>query len=538
LPYRRLPPKRTVTLLSSKHYLVSFRTDDKRIWESIKDKIKVIKSAIYIPETKKWRIDITPEDTELLQKYGFQFVGEAFLVAKGTSFPNRSVIHTPPIDSIDTKELSPHLRPYQVQDVQMLKGLHGLCLLSEPCGSGKSAIVASYLKLIPERPILIICPAMLKIHWQRELKHWAGLLSYICASTIPEIPDMQYDAYICNYDILKDWLKVLSKLKTRVVIVDECQYLINPSSLRSKSVKFLAKKAEQFIAVSATPSKSRARELWVVLNIIDPATFDNESAFKNWFCDPKEGFYGVTYDGTTHGEQLHTLISPFMIRRSKKEILPELPPINRIIIPMPLDNIDEYLYIKAEYDIAEAKEQRELEKKMYHKVFSLKSGGIVEWIANWLEMNPEESLVVAVYHIYALDILIAKFNKIALRIDGAVSSVKRQGIVDQFQQGKKRILFIQLIAGGVGVTLTKASNLVFAEMWYVPGDLEQTGERIHRIGTTAAQVNLYYLPGADTIEEGNIMKALDKKQEDVSIILDGEKRKYFEQGGMNNVPIL
>jgi SWI/SNF-related matrix-associated actin-dependent regulator 1 of chromatin subfamily A len=799
--------RRVVTLLDNAHYLVAFRSTETRIWESLKQKVKAIPTAFWIPDAKKWRIDITPETTDILKKYGFQFIGEAFFASKGITNDKQLQVRKPPKGSIDTKLFDKRLRNYQLEAIQMLHGLHGLGILSCPCGcidgeaivtmnraklsrkmplnkaynlfhnnkknlpthirglhngrfglgevvdmldkgvmpvlhlitdsgkeidatsdhefltragwesiedlsvgeelcvngtdvckrcggegqvvkspyakfpgycrrcirkflssrkyyekreighdgyvylsgkkyveyitkkynrvlehryviekelgrpllenevvhhingiktdnrkenlqllsesehmkihnaethfgdfvhwtgstvitiprwekivsifpngskhvydvkvkeeghnfvangivvhnSGKSAIAASYGKLIKERPILIVCPAGLKIHWKRELKSWAGLTSFICSGATPESLERGYDAYICNYDILKDWFQELNDIYPQVVIIDECQYLLNPESIRSKTVATLAQRAVKFIAISATPVMSRAREFFTVLNLIDPHTFANQKVFLNRYCDPKDGFFGVTYDGTSHAEELHALVSPFLIRMDKKEILPELPPLNRIILPITLDDLTEYKYIEQELVDAKTKsEEKEIMKRLYSKLFYLKGGAIIDWIRNWLDINPGEKLVVAAYHLYVLDALEKEFGKISLRIDGSVPSEKRQGIVDEFENGKKRVILVQIISGGVGITLTAASNLVFTELWYVPAAMTQMSERIHRITSKASQVNLYYLIGADTIEEDRIMKMLDDKQEDVSMILDGKSKKYFE----------
>jgi SWI/SNF-related matrix-associated actin-dependent regulator 1 of chromatin subfamily A len=526
---KRKITKRVATLLDGQHYLISFSSTEPRIWESLKQKVKQIPSAFWIPTSKKWRIDVTPENTDALKKYGFQFIGEAFFASKGLTTGTQLQARKPPKAKLDRELFDRTLRNYQIEAIQMLHGLGGLGILGDPAGSGKSAVISSYCKLIKERPILIICPAGLKIHWQRELSRWAGLTSFICSGSLAVITNYDYDVYICNYDILGYWHTELDDIDPQVVIVDECQYLLNPDSIRSKSVVALAKKANKFIAISATPMMSRAREFFTVLNLIDPQTFGSHSVFKNRYCDPKDGYFGVTYDGTSNAEELHALISGFLIRRNKAEILPELPPINRIILPIAIDDPTEYTYIEQELNsAATSKEEQEIMKRLYNKLFLLKGGAIIEWIQNWLDANEGEQLVVAAYHLYVLDALEKEFAKISLRIDGSVPSEKRQDIVDKFESGKKRVMLIQLISGGVGITLTSASTLVFTELWYVPGSLHQTEERIHRISQKADHVDIYYLIGAGTIEEDRIMKMLDDKQEDVSKVLDGKKRKYFE----------
>lgn len=397
--------------------------------------------------------------------------------------------------------------------------------------SGKSAQVSSYLKILNKFPILIVCPAGLREMWARELKRWGGIDSYICEGMDTILTTFDAQAYIISYNLLDSWMRELLDLDHfKIMIVDECQYLLNPQSIRSKRVKYLVKDIPRFIAISGTPMKSRAREFWTVLNIIAPDIFDNEAAFLEFFCNPKATYFGVEYEGTSNADILHNLVSPFMIRRDKEVILPELPPINRICIPLCLTDAKKFSKIEKSLTNEDGEVIGEKEaKELYHKLFEYKATSVIEWIETWLEQNPGEKLVVAAYHIEALKILMDYFHSIALYIDGSVPGGKRQKIVDQFQEDDKhRIIFLQIIAGGVGYTLTRASSMVIAELYYVPGDLAQVEARIHRVTTKAPSVNVYYLLGVNTIEE-RIYKKVDQKQLDVSAVLDGKAQKFFTE---------
>lgn len=707
---------RVVEYLSDDFYLVHWRTKNEQAFNNIKNFVKSLDGALFLFETKRWRVRITEENTLKLRNHGFKFVGKAYFLSHGKQGFAQIEKQTPPLDlTITKKDLDPELRSYQVEGVQMLSGLRGVGLVADPMGcidgdaivtmnraklsrkmplckaynlfhnnkknlptyirglngdrfgllpvtdiikkgvmpvlslktksgkeinatkdhefltrdgwksledlhvgdeicingnrqdnrienlqivtasehikihqgekrfgdfthwtgsvvvtipkydaiteitpngekevydvkvdaeshsfiangilvhnSGKSAQVSSYLKILNKFPILIVCPAGLREMWARELKRWGGIDSYICEGMDTILTTYDAQAYIISYNLLDNWMRELLDLDHfKIMIVDECQYLLNPQSIRSKRVKYLVKDIPRFIAISGTPMKSRAREFWTVLNIIAPDIFDNEAAFLEFFCNPKATYFGIEYEGTSNADILHNLVSPFMIRRDKEVILPELPPINRICVPLCLTDAKKFskiekLLTNEDGEVIGEKEAREL----YHKLFEYKATSVIEWIETWLEQNPGEKLVVAAYHIEALKILMDCFHSIALYIDGSVPGGKRQKIVDQFQEDDKhRIIFLQIIAGGVGYTLTRASSMVIAELYYVPGDLAQVEARIHRVTTKAPSVNVYYLLGVNTIEE-RIYKKVDQKQLDVSAVLDGKAQKFFTE---------
>jgi SWI/SNF-related matrix-associated actin-dependent regulator 1 of chromatin subfamily A len=214
-------------------------------------------------------------------------------------------------------------------------------LLADEMGLGKSIQSLSYLGIHKElRPALVICPASLKINWQREIKKWLNEESYILTgrkSTV--IPD--YPFYIINYDILaseiyvgkkkklKDdsWIFKLGGLKLKMIIGDEIQAIANNKSIRTRGFVTLRKinKETKFIALSGTPIKNRPSEFFVVLNSLAPTIFPNRWKYLNEFCDPTHNGFGWQFNGASNIEKLNKLIQPIMLRRLKKDVLKDLP---------------------------------------------------------------------------------------------------------------------------------------------------------------------------------------------------------------------
>lgn len=519
--------RKTVELFDDEYYKVRFRAKDETLFATLKKIVSGMEGSLFIPEAKCWRVKITEQNTRILKYRGFKFIGMADLQSKGHAF-KEAVVRTPPLAPIDTKKLDPRLRQYQIDDVAMLVGLNGIAVLGEPCGAGKSAIISSYMLVGNTGKTLIVCPAFLKEMWRRELISWAGFPSYVCEGQTPS-KIKKTSVVICNYGILQHWIASIMEWGPETIVTDECQYLINPESIRSQMVKQVNRPAEKFIALSATPLKSRAREFFTVLNIIEPRVFKDYESYLNYFCDPQIEYMRTTYNGTSHEDQLHALVSPFLIRHEKSVILPELPPLNRIIVPVSLDLPLEYWELeKKEMDVKTAKEHEELMKKIYSKLFMLKGGACIEWLQNWLDQNPGEKIVVGAYHKYALRAMQEKFDTMSLYVDGSILPNKRQSIVDAFENDDvHRILFGEIMAAGVGFTLTRSSTVALMELWHVPGDLSQLEGRVERLTQKADRITAYYLIAAGTVEE-RIAERLDLKQEAVTKVLDGKAQKFFK----------
>lgn len=246
-------------------------------------------------------------------------------------------------------------------------------------------------------------------------------------------------------------------------------------------------------------------------------------------CDPQYGYNGLEFKGATHVEELHAKISGFMIRKEKWELLPELPPKKRYVIPMELSQPEAYKQAEAEIELLikqnKRKEAHDALMELSNTAFPLKKDSVLAWIDDWLEKNPDESLVIVVYHHAVIDFL-RDYYEDAIIVDGRRPAEKRQYLVDAFQAGESRILIGQILAAGIGFTMTKASTMVVAEVCYVPGDLEQMEDREQRMGQLADEVSIYYLVGEGTIEDA-MLNSVERKTNSLSQILDGKGASFF-----------
>jgi len=409
---------------------------------------------------------------------------------------------------------------------------NGRVLIADEMGLGKTVQALSWLQMHPEkRPVLIICPASLKINWMRETLKWVhdANVEIISGSAIKEIKG---NIVIINYDILWVWLNELRRLSPEVIIIDECHYIKSNSARRTKATKMIAKSVNHIIALSGTPIVNRPAEFYNAIKLISPNLFPNELAFLRQYCNPKFTGFGWDYSGCSNAKELHKiLVSSIMIRRLKKDVLKELPAKIRSIIPVSISNRREYNFAEKSLIafIQEAKGSEAARKALkaeslirMNTLKQLASAGKINSVKQWIKdfLNVENKLVIFCVHRNIIDTLMEEFKDIAVKIDGSCSQQQRQMAIDRFQNDENTKLFIGNIrAAGVGITLTASSYVAFIELPWTPGELLQAEDRCHRIGQNKT-VNIYYIISENTIED-KMMQIIDLKQENLSLILDG-----------------
>jgi len=480
---------------------------------------------------KYWLCPYTTEAVEKLKSWEFE------LDPKLEEYYNKvNTITNTILPNITIPELDEILYPFQKEAIAFIEARNGRALLALDMGLGKSIISLGWLKLHEDRkPVLIVCPATLKLNWLREINKWFPNENniQILYGKYPN-ENITGDIVIINYDILADWVNALIKIPFKVLILDESHFIKNRTANRTKAVKAISKNIPHILALTGTPILNRPIEIYNVLKILAPNQTPNFWEYVNRYCGAHHNGFGWDFNGATNTEELHKkLSSTIMFRRLKKDVLQDLPDKIRTYVPIELDNKN--TYVRAEEDFvdfiyktkgknaamkvsnAEAIAKVEVLKQVAVKG---KLKQVKEWINDFL--STDGKLVVFAIHRFVIDELMKEFKDIAVKVDGSVTGVNRDKAVQAFQNDDKIRLFIGNInAAGVGLTLTAASNVVFIELPWSPAILEQAEDRCHRIGQKDT-VNIYYLLGVDTIEE-KIAKMLDSKRKILDTVLDGKK---------------
>ncbi|HZS43369.1 MAG TPA: DEAD/DEAH box helicase [Candidatus Paceibacterota bacterium] len=371
-------------------------------------------------------------------------------------------------------------------------------LIADEMGLGKTIQAIGIANATEAKRVLVVCPASLKLNWMREFTKWNTIPNRTIAVANGEFPSA--DVVIINYDILRKHEFAIRSINWDLLICDECHYLKNYKAARTRQVLGGGKggdriepiPAKRKIFLTGTPIVNRPIELWPLLKSLEPNGLGrNWKYYVSRYCDAHHNGFALDVSGASNLEELQQkLRSSIMIRRLKKDVLADLPPKRRQIIVLASDGLDEI--IEREKKAYEAFEQAELESKtaafsvlanLRHDTAKAKIPFVLEHIEQTLDET--DKLVVMCHHHDVVDAIAQKFSGQCVTVDGRTAAEDRQIAVDKFQNDKSCRLFVGTIkAAGVGLTLTAASTVIFAELDWVPGNVTQAEDRLHRIGQT------------------------------------------------------
>lgn len=422
-------------------------------------------------------------------------------------------------------------------------------LVSDEMGLGKSIEAIGLINYRDYRRVLVICPATLKINWCREIKKWSAFglePTYVVGRK-----DSLRSTVVCiNYELLKDYAEAIRETTWDLVIVDEAHYLKSSKADRTAQV-FGRKRAKpgkprlspipykNLLLLTGTPLLNKPKELWPLLQALDP-----EGIGADWFhfarryCqlfeikrfDASKGVevhQGWKWDGAENMEELGAIMRErFMIRRLKKDVLTELPPkVRQVIVLEGKKGLDKLLKREIiEYEkFAATHAPFDFESPAFTEISKVRletAVAKIPFVIDYLEeaLSETEKIVIFAHHHEVIDAIAEAFPG-SVRVDGRVSVEGRQEAVDRFQRDANCRLFIGGIhAAGVGLTLTAASLVVFAELDWVPGIITQAEDRLHRHGQKDAVV-VRHIVLAGSLDE-RIAQVIIEKQEVADKALD------------------
>lgn len=430
------------------------------------------------------------------------------------------------------------LYPYQKQGINLIHTLNnGRVLLADDMGLGKS--VQSYMYkqkyLGSDATTVIICPAYLKWNWADEIQRHFGIKAIILSGRKQKRIMRPGHTYIINYEILAGYIQGFKKLQPELMIIDECQKIKNKDIKSRKHVQMISRYCKHIVALSGTPIENNAVEFWSILNIIDPKEFNHFYKYAMRYSRPTRGRWGWQFSGAARTKELHRRLKKYMIRRTKKDVLKDLPDKQRILLPLKIDRISEYR--EAVQDFAKwmvRNHGREKAKAalivetltqigyLKRLAAQLKHDSIIEWIDDYLLTG--KKLIVFGIHKAVMEPLVAHYKGICTLVNGTVVGEERQKRFQAFNKDPNvKILFANMKAAGTGWSCNSTSTTAFIEFEWVPGLHTQAEDRTHGLnrGITGETSTYYYLYARETIEE-KLLKTLQRKDFDVSKILDGK----------------
>lgn len=423
---------------------------------------------------------------------------------------------------------------YQRRGARAIRRFGGRALLADQQGLGKSIQALMFLERHQDTtlPAIVVCPASLKLNWQRELRmHVGGRCDVLEGTKPPKKWKPSAPVTVINYDILQAWLPALMGLRPKTVIMDECQAIKSRVTRRTKCARALCQGVPNVVGLSGTPITNRPAEMYPILNILRPDLFPNYNRYALRYCNRRKRHWGWDDNGASNLQELHQiLLDNCMIRRLKVDVLPDLPEKRRMVVTLPLSDPkqyrmaqDHFLQWLAKTDptrVFSAARAEKLTHLHYLKGLAgrLKIEAVCDWVENFMESGDGKLILFAVHH-EVMDAYEKRFSKECIRLDGTTSMRNRDLAVQRFQHGRERLFLGNIQAAGKGLTLTAAATVAFAEMGWTPGEHAQAEDRAHRIGQRSV-TDIYYLTSTPTIES-HLLELLQTKQGTIDSLLDG-----------------
>jgi hypothetical protein len=473
-------------------------------------------------------VEVTPNAAEALELMAAQY--RAAQRAVGASRATRA-------DEIPevAARLGGELAPFQWVAVRYALEARRT-FLSDEQGLGKTVEALATLEAGEAFPAVVICPASMKLTWSREAARWVPHRSQQVLSGRDESPIEPADITILNYEIVQPRLPALVACRPRALVADESHYCKNPQAKRTKAVRRLADSVPRDglrLALTGTPVMNHADELIAQLRVIGRlGEFGSGASFSRQF------------EGELSEERLHWhLRRHCFVRRLKSEVLPQLPAKRQVVVPVYLDNEEEYRL--AEDDVIKWLKTQPIDLKVLDAKIAatlraerlaqlttlqrLAARGKLKAALNWIHafLASGEALVVFARHREVQRAVIERFPD-ALHLFGEDSVGARESAIGAFQEPDgPQLIVCATRAAAQGITLTRASNVCFLELEWTPAIHDQAEDRCHRIGQRDA-VTAWYLLAADTIDE-TMARLIQRKREVIDAVTDG---KALPDGGL------
>lgn len=440
------------------------------------------------------------------------------------------------------------LRDYQRDGYNWLSRLAqwgvGACL-ADDMGLGKTVQgLALLVERAPHGPTLIVAPTSVCMNWENEARRFAPTLNPIVlgGGDRQRLLDnlRPFDVLICSYGLLQQEqvAEMLAQIQFGTVVLDEAQWIKNIATRRSQGAMNL--QAGFKIIMTGTPLENHLGELWNLFRFINPGLLGSLEQYNKRFAGPIERDRNMQAK-----QQLKKLIQPFILRRTKTQVLQELPPRTEIPIYVELSpeevafyealRIDSLTMLSSNDSPPGAKHLQILaaitklrrsccNTRLVNRDIALQSSKLAAFgdiIAELLD-NKHKALVFSQFvdHLQLIKDFVEQRGISYQYLDGSTPTKERQQRVDAFQRGEGDLFLISLKAGGVGLNLTAADYVIHMDPWWNPAVEDQASDRAHRMGQQRP-VTIYRMIAKNTIEE-KIVALHGHKRDLADSLLDGD----------------
>ncbi|HKX61371.1 MAG TPA: DEAD/DEAH box helicase [Verrucomicrobiae bacterium] len=453
------------------------------------------------------------------------------------------------------RTINADLRPYQKEGFNFLCHLSEMKLggiLADDMGLGKTLQTLTWISWLKEKqgrgakPALVICPASVLHNWRREAERFVPDMKVLVLQSgqarhnlRKQIP--QHDLIVTNYALLRRDLEDLQKFGFSAVVLDEAQFIKNPTAQVTQCVKQL--KATQRLALTGTPLENRLLDLWSITDFIQPSYLGSQEHFTQTYEPKAETADGVDAQRIAR-RRLSAKLRPLMLRRLKSQVAKDLPDRIEVRRDCELGEAQRRLYLaelrRSREQVMQAVAEKGLAKSKIHVLAALTRlrqicchptlvgndalSGKTDTLFELLEPLLQEGQKVLIFSqfVQMLRLLEAECKQRTISTHVLTGETKeRQAVVQGFQDDDKAAVFLlSLRAAGTGLNLTTASYVILYDPWWNPAVEAQAIDRSHRIGQTRT-VNAYRLIAPGTVEE-KIWELQQRKAQAIADVLGEE----------------
>ena len=516
-------------------YIIVDKTEGKKLYEQISN----------ANHKKMTRLELIHASMSgQLQNYDFNY---------DEAYANVIKDFAKPIEVENPTDLKGELRPYQLTGLKWLwtnisKGFG--CCMADDMGLGKTIqVISLILKLKEENklknPVLVICPTTLMGNWMKELQMFAPSLKVTTYHGLERKLDTNFDVILTTYAIMRIDVEEMKNHDWGMIVVDEAQNIKNPDTAQTLAIKAL--KSDIKIAMTGTPVENRLTELWSIFDFINKGYLGTLKEFQKSYAVPIERF-----KEKSRASKLKLSVSPFVLRRLKtdKNVISDLP--EKMVM-------NDYCYLAKSQAILYEKTLNEMMEKISgftgvnrrgnifklitalkqicnHPYQFLKSGGMSKELSgkaekcvdlvNTIIENGEKTIIFTQYKEMGdilTQIISEECGTEPSFFHGSLTVTQREALIEDFQtNAERKVMILSLKAGGTGLNLTSATNVIHYDLWWNPAVEDQATDRTYRIGQDK-NVMVHRMITLGTFEE-KIDEMLKSKKELADLaVYEGEK---------------
>jgi SNF2 family DNA or RNA helicase len=464
-------------------------------------------------------------------------------------------------------------RQYQFDAVRFIEESGFRCIVADEQGLGKTIEVGTVLRIHHEKvlPAVIVVPTTVKLQWMYELQRIFAselgmkdprfLTQVISSGKEMAFPGMQI--YIITYDLLKDdrMFSLLPEGHIKTIILDECQRIKNHLSDRAKAVQKIAKDIPYIIPMSGTPIKNNAGEYFTVLNLVKRTMFPHYQKYLDNYCDYYNNGWGNKVGGLKDMERFHEDTKDIIIRRTKSQVLKDLPSIDRKFYHVELDKklnkayaqaldeLDELMYSEEGQGFAGAGAKIAIMSRLRHITGISKVSECVSFSKEFLGSTTEDKRKIVIFSHHqdvmamiqvAMNDWIQSEEGVALKLSpikmltSELDGDGRARLVKEFKEDENsRIMVASTLAAGEGLNLQFCSDAVILERQWNPANEEQAEARFHRFGQLN-NVSITYMLASGTIDE-LFTELVEVKRSIVAATMDKKEIQWDQQSLMKEL---